>query len=482
MGGLFKLDINGLSEDQIDEYVDNFSLREGHKLDVSKATTSSKGYLPIMNVPQFLNTLCCVAVLMKGHAVLNSTELYCWTVYLLLRQHADKQQGREQGTISRVFKRYSQTLVSLSELCYNLLKENKIIFEGNIESKLGKTEEEKNFIKSLFVDVGDNFKEKYKFKHLSLMEFLSALYICREDTKSRMEIIKDHLKKGLIEVVSFVCRLMSGFSYEGIIKETLKNAVGLKRKVDEKQLLSDVIMLLNKCGLGEWTKLERSFEFVTFFLTKDFNDKEFIFSIIVQCSSDNFWSYEYTTENVCKICRHLESCGWKKEEIRAAFEKVHFKQFFVSNVELVDFAIRYLRIGDHGIRLRNMKMTVGGLRMKFKEMKNGYHGLVSIWNCELEDETKDSGLLCGKLKRLEIERCKLKNEASFSNLCNWGISCECFWLWDLDIADKWWKTLVDTIEERKANEDLHMRILDIRLCTTKMSDDLAMRVRRLANL
>ena len=477
MGGLFKVEINGLSEDQIDEYVDKFSSREDHKVDINKARTSSKGFLPIMNVPQFLNTLCCVAILMKGQAVFNNTELYCWTVFLLLKQHADIH-GSSRKMASEIFRQFSQTLSTLSEICHNLLTKNKIIFEGKIESRLGDIGKDKEFVESLFVNVSDNITEKYQFKHLSLMEFLSALYICNKDMKNLLEIIKDNLEKGFIEVVSFVCRLLSGFSYEGIIKELLKNVVGLKQEVNENQLLHDVIELLNECGLDEYTKLSRSFEIITFFLNKNFNDKEFIKSIIRKCHGNRFVSDEVTTHNMCLICRHLESCGWKEDDIRMAFANLQFGRIYVNEIEQLDVVTvkEHFRIDRHGISLLRMKTTVNAIREKFKGGER--NRVVEIYECVFMDDELNGGYSNDRqLERLRIERCQMKTKESFLNACDWGMSCEKFQLERLDIKIEWWERMVEMMEERRRKGDLKIERLDIDECTTNMGHNLEKRVR-----
>ena len=480
MGCLSKVEITGLSEDQIDEYVDKFSSREDHKVDINMARTSSRGYLPIMNVPQFLNTLCCVAILMKGQAVFNNTELYCWTVYLLLKQHADIH-GSSRKMASEIFRQFSQTLSTLSEVCHNLLTENKIIFEGKIESRLGDIGKDKEFVESLFVNVSDNITEKYQFKHLSLMEFLSALYICKKDMKNLLEIIKDNLEKGFIEVVSFVCRLLSGFSYEGIIKELLKNVVGLEQEVNEKQLLDDVIELLNECGLYDDTKLERSFEIITFFLNKNFNDKEFIKSIIRKCHGDWFRSDRVTTHNICLICSHLESCGWKEDDIRMAFANVQFGWIDVNEIEQLDVVTvkERFRIGGGGIWLHRMTTTVNAIREKFKGgERNEFCEWVVIQDCVfMDDEVNDRYSNDRQLKMLRIFRCQMKTKETFLNACDWGMSCEVFRLHELDIKIEWWERMVEMMEERRRKGELKITRLYIDQFTTRMSHSLEMRVR-----
>ena len=478
MGCLSKVEINGLSEDQIDEYVDKFSPNEDHKEIIKELRGSSKGYLPIMYVPQFLNTLCCVAILSEGQTVLNSTDLYCWTVYLLLKQHADKHGSSKK--VPEVFEEFSQTLSTLSEICHNLLTKNKIIFEGNIKSRLGDIGKDKEFVKSLFVDVSDNITEKYQFKHLSLMEFLSALYICKKDMKNLLEIIKDNLDKGFIEVVSFVCRLLSGFSYKGIIKEMLKNIVGLK-EVNEKQFLGDVIELLNECRLDKFTKLSRSFEIITFFLNKNFSDIEFITSLISKYDSQGFRSNDITTEHIGKICRHLKSCGWKEDDIQIAFTNVQFDVLYVSSIEQLDVVSvkNRFHIGDFGILLHKINSTVSAIRSNFdEEIENKYCGRVIIFGCVLHDD-EVSGCVSKnwQLKRLDIDKCQIKTLSGFLNLCDWGASCEKFGSYELDIDIGWWKVLVETVEERQRRGELKTKELRIFKCSTRISREMALRVR-----
>ena len=477
VGGLKTVEIQGLTNEQINIYIEKFSEREHHSVDINKAKGASN--VPIIHVPQFLNTLCCIAILLKGQAISNSTELYCWTVFLLLKQHADKD-GSSRKMASEIFREFSQTLSKISEVCHNFLTKNKIIFEGSIELLLGEVGKDKDFVESLFVDVSDNITEKYQFKHLSLMEFLSALYICKKDMKNLLEIIKDNLEKGFIEVVSCVCRLLSGFSYEGIIKELLKNVVGLKQEVNEKQLLDDVIELLNKCGLDWKTTLSRSFEIITCFLNKNFNDKEFIKSIIRKCHGYRFNSDEVTTHNICLICRHLESCGWKEDDIRMAFANVWFDWIRVNEMGQLDMvAVKERFLIFDGIDLCRMNTTVNAIREKFKGgEQNRYCGWVFIDGCEfIDDELNRQCSNDRQLKALRIFNCQMKTKESFLNACDWGMSCEGFMLNGLDIKIEWWERMVEIMEERRWKGDLMMKRLGIYRCTTNMSHNLKMRVR-----
>ena len=483
MGGLLKVEINGLTEDQIEKYVQKFSSHQCQIQVINMAISSLQCHLPIMHVPQFLNTFCCVASLTNGQAICSSTELYCWTVYLLLRQHVDKQNEIAQGTCSEVFREYSKTLVALSKLCYKLLKENKIIFKGSIESQIDEAVKGKDFIKGLFVYVGDNYSKKYQFKHLSLMEFLAAIHICKQNRESLLELLKDNLEKEFIEVVSFACRLLSGFSSDGIIHELLQNALGLKEEnLNDIKLLDEVIRLLNECRLDRWTKLNRSFETITYFLNTKFEQKEIIKPIIRKCSSNCFLSDIHTSDNVSKICMHLESCGWTRTDIRTAFENVRFAELDASNLEPLKCAVKYLTFYensfDDGVYLHSMRTTtsVNEIRSKFNEKDTRCCGRLQILNCKFED-TKIDERLDRRFEWLAIRGCTFSNIMSFKNLCYWGMSYKWFDIDGLHVDCTWWDELVKVIQQRKKNGQLHTREMLISNCSSKLSYDMKLKVR-----
>ena len=135
MGGLWKVEIQGLSDLQIEDYVEKFATRQEDFVNICKAKGSSKRQLPILNVPQFLNSFCCVAILSEGETVRNAAELYCWTLYLLLKQHAEKK-GLAEKLSFQVFKEHATDMRALSKICHELLSKNKIVVEGNKVSTL----------------------------------------------------------------------------------------------------------------------------------------------------------------------------------------------------------------------------------------------------------------------------------------------------------------------------------------------------------
>ena len=188
--------------------------------------------------------------------------MYSWVLYLFLKQHACDSHDSSNKKVPEIFYTYPKSLINLSQVCHKLLNENKIILEKKIESILGDTETEKNFIESLFIDVSDNFQDKFQFKHLTLMEFLASIHIL-QNTTSQMKVIQQNLQKGFIEVVYFYCSMVAGSSSKGIIKELVQHVSGIQT-VDQKDFLKNVLNKIMESDLDEYTKFQRSLEYNLF--------------------------------------------------------------------------------------------------------------------------------------------------------------------------------------------------------------------------
>ena len=331
MGCLRKVEILGLSENQIQEYIEKFPSCFNTTSLITFPQSFSLKNIPILHVPQFLNTFCCITMLRGGEPISDQGELYCWTIYLLVKQHADKTNSVRKN-IPQLFKEFAETILAIGKICHTLLSENKIIIEGSIQWGLGDNVHQHTFINSLFIDVSDDFSEKYQFKHLSLMEFLSALHICCDIQNCNM-LLKDSFDKGFIEVASFVCRLLSGLSREGIIRELLKDVIGLEC-INVKQFLKTVVGLTMECKLDEAIKFGKSIEYITYFLNDIPRDKQFILSITRQLTCDELHQLTATeVDCIADICDFLENvCGCEKDEIRSSFENFTFINCTVQNL------------------------------------------------------------------------------------------------------------------------------------------------------
>ena len=99
------VEMMGLGKQDIDEYIEKFTtcIEEDCSSDcrplINQTIEASVNLHPILCVPQFLNAICCVSVLTSGKGIGNETELYCWTLYLLFKQHVfEREKPKNKGT------------------------------------------------------------------------------------------------------------------------------------------------------------------------------------------------------------------------------------------------------------------------------------------------------------------------------------------------------------------------------------------------
>ena len=482
MGGLRKVEIIGLSNEQIDQYIHKFASSDEEVAKIKKVKDSSKSNVKLYTVPQFLNSICCVALLSEEAEIKNAAELYCWSTYLMFRQHTDKEGSRDKK-IPEIFKEYSIVLLVLSKICHELLNKNSIIFDGNIEFKLDKIGKGKEFLSSLFVDVSNDFTERRQFKHLTLMEFLSAINVC---TTKRRKIIRDILKKRSYQVLLFYCQLMSGIMYDGIIKNLFTNALKLEES-DAKRFFCNILKLVRECLRDENESFKLSLDVIMCLMNADVISKQFILSIVNQLSfkkvGSSISSIDISIRKWIEMMKPLTAdfeCS--NDELRNAFENVHFGWFRVFELNELKYAKYFgsvdlimLNRGDSAkitTTVRDIRKEIDGIIewVKFKR--------VDIWRCQLEDKDIDDEITkSSKLEQLEINRCYV-TEKSFFNLCKWMITVEEFTLYDIEeIKVEWWNMLVEVIvnAKEKNDGDLALKKLVIRSCPL-MNDEIRKKV------
>ena len=425
MGGLRKVEILGLTKEQIDEYIHKFASSDEEVAKITKVKNSSKSNVKLHNVPQFLNSICCVALLSEETEIKNAAELYCWSTYLMFRQHADKD-GSHDKKIPEIFNEYSKVVLVLSKICHELLNKNSIIFEGNIKSLFGNIGKGNEFLSSLFVDVSNDFKERKQFKHLTLMEFLSAIYVCT--AKEHNEIIKDILRKRSYEVLFFYCELMSGLMYDGIIKNLFTNALKLEES-DAKSFFCNILKLVRECVTDEYdASFQLSIDVIMCLMNADVISKQVILSIVNQLS------FKKVGGDIC-IRKWIEmmkpltvdfECS--NDELKKAFKNVHFGEFIVHELTELKYG-KYFGSVDlimlNGGYNAKIKMTVRDIRKEIDEIIEWVKvKRVSILGCKLEDKDIDDEITkSSKLEWLVIFHCYV-TEKGFFNLCKWMITVE----------------------------------------------------------
>ena len=485
-GGVRTVEIDGLSDKQIEEYIRKFASFDHEMiLKINKARDSSKDNLKPINIPQILNSFCCVAILSEECKVHNEAELYCWSLYLLLKQHVEKDGSRDKR-IPDIFTEYSKDLMVLGKICHILLNKNTIVFEGNTEFDC--IDKGKEFLKGLFVDVSDDFCEKKQFKHLTLMEFLSAVYVCTIENPT--EIIKDLLWKRLDQTLLFDCQLISGLMYDGIIREMFKSAANLQ-DINCYNFFCNILKLVRSYVKGLYDDdVEESFalsiDVIMCLMNKDVIKKQFLLAIINKLSFKNVGSI-FSDKGTRKLIRMIklliQDFNCTDIELKKAFENVHFWEFIAIEFNELQYA-KFLASADwvilYGIK-KAKTTTVKDICKKIDEI-NEYVNCrkVTIWNRNLqyvdfEDEITESS----KLELLQILSCNL-NEQSFINLSNWIITSfvEEFQLHKIkDMKGEWWNILVDIIENAKEKNDgyLALKRLKIKDCSL-MKDEIKKKV------
>ena len=223
-GHFQKFEIQGLSDHQIEEYVKKFNSLNSEDVVITKnANDSSIPYLPILHVPQFLHTFCCVSKLLQENNIGSTAELYCWTYYLLLKQHADKKtQGLDLA--SNLFSENSGDLLILSRISHMLLMKDTIYFKPcDFEfAEIRRLSEPAKciFIKDMLDDDLGNGK-RCCFAHLTLMEFLSAVYLV-----TNQKWIKDG------EMKQLGLQLVDGCRYDGMVKALMSTLCDVTRVLE----------------------------------------------------------------------------------------------------------------------------------------------------------------------------------------------------------------------------------------------------------
>ena len=489
-GGIKRFKIQGVNDEQKRNYVKKIASCEKDIANITRTIDSSEQCSQVAAIPGFLNMLSCVAMISGGETLKSVAELYVWLLYLLLKEHVQKK-GPSQKLCFDIFNEYSSELEALCEICHQLLNENKIIFEVDVKSRLLKCGKGTEFLEGLFADISDCRTKKYQFKHLTVMEILSAIHISRR--KDRMEIIEHNLKTEFYQVVIFCCQLIGGYKYDGIIKDMFGNDEELKA-IDVEQFLPRVLYLVCQCinyELKGYEQLQQlnflfqlSIDIIICFINKDVSNKNFIISTVKTLRYKMKELDKGSMRKVSELCGHLSSAfKCNEEDLKETFENVLVKQVDVDDVKSLT-CVKYLPNVEL-IFLLGMKNKINSFRIRSEANAVAKCTDVRIINCELtEDRIMENNMAIQdhQLYQLWIYGCKL-NKYSFINVCNWALeaSVNTFWLWSMEnIEHSWWGELVDAIQnaKEKNNGILALRTLDIGNCTQKMSEEMQMKVRK----
>ena len=308
IGGYKVVEIMGLGEEEIKEYIAKFTtcIEEGRSSKVStlinQTMEASSDIHPILCVPQFLNAICCVSIVTYGEGIGKETELYCWTLYLLLKQHvAERDEAMSKRTWHKIFASYRQLILVVSEISFKLYSENQIIFKqkdfqplfDGIRGDESIKPIEKGFFHGLFADKTDNKDEKLMFKHLSIMELFSAIHVCT--VKDPDDVIKRLLDNESYEIVRYACGLYGGVFQDGIGNELYECVIDDKATADSgdenkkeeraESFLKLALKVLSKSNGEADSKFLKSIDFIVQFFPRQFNRPSFVKSVLLQLKS-----------------------------------------------------------------------------------------------------------------------------------------------------------------------------------------------------
>ena len=473
IGGYKVVEMMGLGEKEIKEYIAKFTtcIEEGRSSEVStlinQTIEASADIRPILCVPQFLNAICCVSIVTGGEGIGNETELYCWTLYLLLKQHvSEREEAISERTWHKIFASYRQLILVVSEISFKLYSENQIIFKkedfqplfDRIRGDESIKPIAKGFFHGLFADKTDNKEEKLMFKHLTLMEFLSAIHVCT--VKYPYDVIKRLVSNKSYEIVRYACGLYGGVFQDGIFKELYECVMDDKATAgsgDENKKEGRAESFL-KLALKELSKSKsklrffKSIDFIVQFFPRQFNRPSFVKSVLFQLKS--FGSIDIDCPDAAEkrlLLRFFdiikatavdensikEALGNTKIRLDGKFDKelLTVMKYFGKGVS-IEISGRIFNIDDEMMKLITDNVIY----------------LSSLWfdDCNFNGpyfKTKQPEHY-SKLKSLELICCEFSNESfkMFSqwaavlservglNLCN-GINCEMWEIFGREIDD-----------------------------------------------
>ena len=211
IGKLTIYEITGFDQKAIELYVDNFTsgsaLMKVHILDTIEHNCSLR---VLASVPQFLSSICCIlATQTVSLSTSRTTELYIWVLVSYIRQRFYEIKDMPY----KIFEdqRFQNFLTKISTISYNLLIEDKMVFKAGELSKLLETEDEleRKLLDSFIVKTETVTGCMYQFRHISLQEFLAAIF-CYVSSVN-IEALLTKKMYGLIEFVAgFACAKKHG--------------------------------------------------------------------------------------------------------------------------------------------------------------------------------------------------------------------------------------------------------------------------------
>ena len=498
--GQYKVvEVMGLGEEEIKEYIAKFTtcIEEECSSKVStlinETIEASAVIRPILCVPQFLNAICCVSIVTGGEGIRNETELYCWTLYLLLKQHvSEREEPMSKRTWHKIFATYRQLILVVSEISFKLYSENQIIFKQKDFQPLfdGIRGDEsikpiaKGFFDGLFADKTDNKDEKLMFKHLSIMELFSAIHVCT--VKDPDDVIKRLLDNESYEIVRYACGLYGGVFQDGIGNELYECVMDDKatagsgdennKKERAESFLKLALKVLSKSKARPISKFWKSIDFIVQFFPRQFNRPSFVKSVLFQLKSVSNISIHPDAAEEILLLRFfdiIKATAVDENSIKEALENTKILLDGKFDKELLT-VMKYFG-KDVNIIISGKNFNIDDEMMKLITDNVIYFSFLTFLDCKFNgsySKTKQPEHY-SKLKSLHLINCKFSNE-SFKMFSQWAVLSERVELFSCEVLSKrvqlvqcnginceMWEIFGREIDDARRHKGLKLKVLGV---------------------
>ena len=489
IGGYKVVEIMGLGEQEIKEYIAKFTTcieeepSSEYRNSINQTIEASADIRPTLCVPQFLNAICCVSIVTGGKGIGNETELYCWILYLLFKQHVFEREMPDEYTSiwQNIFTSYRQLILVVSEISFKLYSENQIIFKqedfkplfDRIRGDESILSTAKGFFDGLFADKADHKDKKLMFKHLSIMEFFSAIHVCT--VKDPGDVIQRLLDNKSYEIVRYACGLYGGVFQDGIVKELYECVMDEKatagsggENIKEERAESFLKLALDVLSKSKATKKSiflKSIDFIVQFFPHHFNRPSFLKSVLRQLKSIDFIKISNTDAAEQRLLLRffdiVKANAVDENSIKEALENTGISLSGKFDKELLTVMKYFGKVVDIQISGSNFNIDDEMMKLVTDNVINFTY--LMFYDCKFNGpyfKTKQPEHY-SKLESLHLRHCEFSN-GSFEMFSQWAVLSEIAELEECNgINCEMWEIFSGEIDDARRHKVLKLECLKV---------------------
>ena len=443
-----------------------------------------------MSIPQYLNTLCCVSILTEGKAILNTTELYCWLLFIFFQSHI-----KDVPSVSDIFSNYFNFIKIFGKISYELLLKKTIVFNRNdfMEElkELNKDKKMADIFKVFCIDVGGiRGAPKMQFRHLTFQEYFSSLYCIIEKIEPKIL-----LENNCFEIITFMCGFYGGkLEAQGQMEESMINIFAnelFKRnerngEKEGQKFILDVLNALKDGVGGDRIRSERGFlcEYLDNQLKYDQRFIDLIFQKLIQIMPSNDYFGEgrlhrfpiYSSVAQSNLLKLIDII--KNHNLLYKLSDVYLDLSFF--IFLLNFNLcKYFKhFGSVWVNVNSVE-SVDKLNLLFSHCK--YCNSVGLSDCKLIGNCKLDILIeqlkedddNTRMEKLWIAECEF-DKISWMNMIQIIVNMKIVELFEMEMEEEELERFIDVMEQRRGA--MKLEVLELTYCN--IGDQLVERVRR----